>query len=155
MHRTLLEKIKDYVLILLICPFIFVLSNGFALFVQQGLAHFKSVPFIRISSPFLLCIFFFILYAFVPNLVIRYKPRLIASVLTAFAFLLWQFLYIKFQAVIFNYSVVYGTFAFVPLFLIWLQVSWLLTLYGAEISATLENRIFVEHLKGKRSAKKS
>ena len=48
-------------------------------------------------------------------------------------------LYVYFQVGVGRYGAIYGSFVALPLFLIWLQISWLIVLLGAEISFAFQN----------------
>jgi membrane protein len=66
----------------------------------------------------------------------------IGALFAGIVFQLWQWVYIHFQVQIWNYSTVYGTFAIIPLFLVWVQFSWLIALAGAEIASAIESKSF-------------
>ncbi len=53
--------------------------------------------------------------------------------------------YIKFQIGVSSYGAIYGSFAALPLFLIWLQISWLILLAGAEMAFEIENDLFIPY----------
>ncbi len=50
-----------------------------------------------------------------------------------------QWVYVSFQIGVTRYSALYGSFAAAPLFFIWLQFSWLVVLFGAELSFAHQN----------------
>ena len=52
----------------------------------------------------------------------------------ALAFVVWQYLYVETQVFVTRMNTVYGAFAAIPLFLLWMNVSWTIILYGAQIS---------------------
>lgn len=64
---------------------------------------------------------------------------LIAGVIAGTAFQLFQLLYIHGQVYLSRYNIVYGSFAAIPLLLLWLQISCLIVLLGAEISYASQN----------------
>lgn len=149
--RTILEKFRDFIPILIFCPIIFGAASAATIFIRHSVEYlseyysiqsvgnyilllFKFVPIL------LICLLFFIIYLLIPNTKMHILPRLFAALIAGSAFQLWQHLFIDFQAKIFNYSVVYGAFAIFPLFIIWLQFSWLIVLFGAEIAANLERQ---------------
>ena len=74
-----------------------------------------------------------------PNTKVKFKSAFIASVISGTIFVLVQWLYIHFQVGVSKYNTIYGSFAALPLFLIWLQMSWLIVLFGAEISFAVQN----------------
>lgn len=151
--RTWAKKFTDYLAAMIICPIFFVVSSSLSVFLiteitqtahQSQLLELMSpyLLFLLKLTPILLSIFVFIvIYIFIPNTHVRPQPRIIAGFIAGVAFQLWQWIYIKFQVEISNYGAIYGTFAALPLFLIWLQVSWLIFLIGAELGAQIENEM--------------
>lgn len=79
-------------------------------------------------------LFFTILYKYVPNVKVRFSAAFFASLIAAGAFVGWQYLYMETQLFVSRMNSVYGAFAAVPLFLIWMNTSWTIILIGAEIS---------------------
>lgn len=77
------------------------------------------------------------LYLGAPNHPVRLRHALIGGFAAAFAFLLMQRLFGQFVARFPTYTLVYGTFAALPIFLIWLYLSWVTVLLGAILAATL------------------
>jgi len=74
-----------------------------------------------------------------PNTKVNFKSAFIAGIISGTAFVFIQWVYIHFQVGVSKYNAIYGSFAALPLFLIWLQTSWLIVLFGAEISFAVQN----------------
>jgi membrane protein len=91
----------------------------------------------RLVPPVLLSSLFSFLYYAVPNHPVRMLHALAGGVATAIVFLLMQRLFGLFIAQIPSYTLIYGTFAALPIFLVWLYLSWVVILLGAALSATL------------------
>ncbi|HOK52680.1 MAG TPA: YihY/virulence factor BrkB family protein, partial [Bacteroidales bacterium] len=70
---------------------------------------------------------------------VKAKPAIIAGVLTGSIFQIIQWIYVQFQVGVSNFNALYGSFAALPLFMIWIQTSWLVVLVGAHFSYTLQN----------------
>jgi membrane protein len=94
---------------------------------------FKLLPYCAIWG-----VFAFI-YIFMPNTKVNFRSGLIAGVIAGTIYQISQWAYISFQIGVAQYNAIYGSFAALPLFLIWLQISWLIVLFGAEISFALQN----------------
>lgn len=146
--RTFFQKIKDFTFALIVFPVIFVASGSATIYIESqihNIPYFADLNDIVVNDIkfllpwFLSCILFGALYFLIPNARLHIFPRLIASIVAGTAFQIWQSIFISLQVHIFSYNVVYGAFALVPLFLIWLQFSWMIALAGAEISANMEN----------------
>lgn len=156
--RTWAKKFTDYLAVMIICPLVFVVSSSLSVYIITRITETaKANKIVEIVSPYLLFFFkivpfflsmllFVVIYLFIPNAKVNTKPRIIAGILAGIAFQLWQWIYIRFQVEISNYGAIYGTFAALPLFLLWLQVSWLIALAGAELAAQIENEMaYKEH----------
>ena len=70
---------------------------------------------------------------------------MIGGIVAGTAFVAVQWLYIHFQIGVSKYNAIYGSFAALPLFLMWLQISWIIVLFGAEISFAVQNVEKYEH----------
>jgi membrane protein len=83
---------------------------------------------------FVLTSAFTFIYSYLPNVKVPTKSALFGAIVSA---LLWwgvQTVYIEFQVGVVKYNTVYGGFATVPLFMMWVQVSWMVVLFGAELA---------------------
>jgi membrane protein len=69
-----------------------------------------------------------------PNTKVNFSSGLIAGVIAGTVFQIIQWAYVDFQVGMARYNAIYGSFAALPLFLIWIQLSWMIVLFGAEIS---------------------
>jgi len=94
---------------------------------------FKLLPYCVICGAFTF------IYIFMPNTKVRFLYGLIAGVIAGITYQIAQWGYIHSQVGVAQYNAIYGSFAALPLFLIWLQISWLIVLFGAEISFALQN----------------
>ena len=88
----------------------------------------------------LLTLVFSILYRFLPNTKVKMIPALIGGLFGAIAWLIVQGLYLKLQIGVARYNAIYGSFATLPLFLIWLQICWTIFLAGAEMAFAVQAR---------------
>jgi membrane protein len=78
-------------------------------------------------------------FLFVPNRKIDFKAGIIAGALTGAFYNLLQSAYLSLQIGVTSYNVVYGSFAAVPLFVVWLQTGWMIGLFGCEIAFYLQH----------------
>ncbi len=150
-QRSIGRKLSDYLSIMLICPFLVIMSSSITVFISTQIAHItERFAFLGVFSPFIFfmlkllpyCMIwgvFAFIYIFMPNTKVNFKSGLIAGMIAAAGYQVIQFAYINFQVGVAHYNAIYGSFAALPLFLIWLQISWLIVLFGAEISFTLQN----------------
>jgi membrane protein len=92
----------------------------------------------------MVCLAFAFLYGFMPNTRVRVSAALIGGL---FAGLLWFTsgrIFAGFVANTSNYSAIYAGFAGVVLFIIWLYVSWLIVLVGAQVSFYWQHPRFLD-----------
>jgi membrane protein len=151
-HRSYLHKLRDYFILLFMAPIFLVVSSSINIFLTSQIT--KSAAdnaFMEVVSPFLLSaltlspyvlfwMLFTCIYKFVPNTPVKWADAIIAGVLAGTTFQIWQWFYIQFQVNLSSYGTIYGSLAALPLFLIWLQTSWLIVLAGAEMAVTLNKK---------------
>lgn len=146
--RSFGRKISDYLSLFLICPIILVTSSSitvvlntqlFALASKVHLSGTVSYIFLKLAPMATLWLLFTMLYMFLPNTKVKIFAGLLGGILGGTLFQLVQSTYMKFQIATSSYNAIYGSFAALPLFLVWLQISWLIFLFGAEISFAVQN----------------
>ncbi|MBU2546922.1 MAG: YihY/virulence factor BrkB family protein [Proteobacteria bacterium] len=149
--RTMVRKITDYISMTIIAPFMFLAASTFTVILTGRLEGvIQSVDLLGALNPFILFIFkllpywvlwllFTFLYMFMPNTRVRFGSAALAGVIAGTVYQVFQWGYIKFQIGVASYNAIYGSFAALPLFFIWLQLSWLIVLFGAEISFAHQN----------------
>ncbi len=142
--RSFMRKFSDYLAIMILSPFAIGLSGSFMVKIQSAaneiellrplMGHLiKSVPYVSIW------ILFTIVYIVMPNTKVKFKYALIAGIIAGTIALLFQSLYQGLQLGVLRWGTLYGTIAFVPLFLMWLHITWLIVLMGAELSFAYQN----------------
>jgi membrane protein len=152
--RMLTRKFTDYISLLIIVPVFIILASSFTVSQVEGVS--KSIPFLSYLNPILkgfvniisytlIWFVFTLIYIVIPNTNVKFKPALIAGIIAGTMFQIVQWAYVNFQSYLSGYGVVYGTFAAIPLFLIWLETSWLIVLLGVEISYANQNADSYEH----------
>ena len=145
--RTVIRQFSTYFSSILIIPILIVFSSGISIFINTAIAqtflYDVLSPLLRFGvkfTPYLInWIVFTVMYLVIPNTRVRFLNALIAGVVAGTAFQLFQFLYIHGQVYLSRYNIVYGSFAAIPLLLLWIQISCLIVLLGAEISYASQN----------------
>ncbi len=145
--RTLWRKITDYTAIFLILPILMICASGITVFMSTTIQN--SLPFdfmspvvstlLDCSSLVLVWLFFAGSYLLIPNTKVKFKNAFIAGILAGTAFLVLQWLFVNGQIYVTRYNAIYGSFSFLPLLLIWLQLVWLITLSGAVYCYSSQN----------------
>ena len=95
--------------------------------------------FVKLPPFFFLWVLFTFIYMVMPNTGVSFRGGIFAGIIAGTVFQLVQTAYIFFQVGVSKYNAIYGSFAALPLFLIWLQLSWLVVLFGAETSFAFDN----------------
>lgn len=145
--RTMYRKITDYFSILLLMPLLIVVSGGLSIFMSTMLKNIEDFTLLAPIGQFLIHLIPFVLawgmftalYIFMPNTKVKFKHAVLAGILAGTAHQAFQFLYISSQLWVSRYNAIYGSFAALPLFLLWLQISWTICLLGAELTYAGQN----------------
>jgi membrane protein len=149
--RPWYRKFTDYLTIMLIAPVLLILSSSFTVFITTRLSDFMvTAPILDFFKPvisflfkvipyFLTWIMLTLIFIVMPNAKVKFRSALIAGVVTGTVLQILQWLYIDLQFGISKLSTIYGSFAAIPLLIIWLQASWTIVLLGAELSFANQN----------------
>ena len=146
-QRTLYIKIKDYFSMLFLLPLLILLSSGISIFIStfmKNIAEFALLApvvkfFVRLTPFVLTWGMFTALYIFMPNTKVKLKYAILPGILAGSGFQLFEYLYIGSQIWVSRYNAIYGSFAAIPMFLLWAQISWSICLYGAQLSYVAQN----------------
>jgi len=145
------RKFSDYTTIMIFGPVLLIGSSALTVFIKSMVSNFiegnslmeavgPPLFFLINLIPYILVwILFTILYVFMPNTRVNFKSAMLAGVVAGTIYQIFQVIYIEFQGSVTSYNAIYGSFAALPLFLMWLQLSWLVVLFGAEISFAEQN----------------
>jgi membrane protein len=160
--RTWERRFADYLAIMLLGPLLLITASSATVYLQTQVTamadrlHLPTMvgPVIALAfklGPYLLMwVLFSLVYMVMPNTRVRLWSGLLAGLIAGTIFQLAQSAYIDLQILVSKYNAVYGSFAALPLFLIWLQLSWLIVLVGAEVAHTHQHRQHLARLRVKR-----
>jgi len=145
--RPIIRSFTNYLAIFFLFPIIIVVSMGLSIFMAtiakqtDGLFLFGSaVRRILDFSPYiLLSLLFIALYIYMPNTEVKFKSAIVPGILSGVAMQLLQVFYIHSQIWVTGYNAIYGSFAALPMFMLWLQISWTICLFGAQLTYTNQN----------------
>lgn len=149
--RTLGRRFSDYLSVMLLCPILIIMASSLTVFITTQVTLItQKVAILGIFSPLiffvlkllpycLIWILFTFIYVFMPNTKVRFSSGLLAGIIAGTIYQIIQWGYIAFQVGAARYNAIYGSFAALPLFLIWLQLSWLIVLFGAEFAFAHQN----------------
>jgi membrane protein len=145
------RKFSDYLALMLLSPLLILLSSSATVFVTSRITELTNkIALLGLISPLLFMSFklipyvlvwvlFSVIYILMPNTRVTLKSGLVAGIIAGTIFQIVQWAYISFQIGAARYNAIYGSFAALPLFLMWVQVSWWVVLFGAELSFANQN----------------
>lgn len=149
--RTWVRKFTDYFSILLIAPIFIIVAGSATIIISTFITEFteqwikmgflkEMIIFTINLIPYVLnALLFTLIYMVMPNTRVKFRSAIVAGMVAGFTFQLFQWGYIEFQVGVSRMNAIYGGFAFFPLFITFLQVSWIIVLLGAEVSYSLQN----------------
>ena len=141
-RRSYYHAFSNYLKIIVLLPFL--VATGLTV---QAVLQSPSFP-LRIGparyllhwSQYVLSWFVFTaFYYMVPNTRVRFRYALLAGVIAGTVWSLLALLYVRMQYGLPRYSLMYSTFAQIPMLLMWVYLSWLTLLAGAELSFAYQN----------------
>ena len=145
--RPIIRSITNYLAICFLFPIIIVVSTGLSIFMEtvaDTMDGFRILgPAIRrmlsLAPCVLMSLMFIILYVYMPNTKVRFSSAIVPGILAGIAMQVLQLAYIHSQIWVTGYNAIYGSFAALPLFMLWIQISWTICLFGAQLTFTNEN----------------
>ena len=146
--RNIIKRLSYVLAMIILSPFVammffagsFVYSNALQYLGidPESLGVFKSVLAWLLFGG-VATMTFSAMYKFIPNAGVRYGSALRAAIPAAVAFTTVQYLYLETQVFVTRLSTIFGTFAAVPLFMVWINIGWFIILIGAELSYAFQN----------------
>lgn len=126
-RRSLYRAVTDYLAMLLLVPVVIVLVSGLSI------AGARLLPYV------LMAVVFMGMYMCVPNTKVRLQVVIVPGILAGVGMQALQLFYIHAQVLLSSYNAIYGSFAALPLFMLWVQLSWTICLFGVELCYTNQN----------------
>ncbi|MDE6756481.1 MAG: YihY/virulence factor BrkB family protein, partial [Muribaculaceae bacterium] len=145
--RSIWRKLTDYLAIFLILPVLMICASGITVFVSANLQQLLPFDFVTpllkwlldFASLVFIWLFFTGVYMLIPNTKVKFKNAFVAGMFAGTGFMILQWLFISGQIYVSKYNAIYGSFAFLPLLLIWLQLVWVICLAGGVICYASQN----------------
>ena len=126
-RRSLYRAVTDYLAMLLLVPVVIVLASGLSI------AGARLLPYV------LMAVVFMAMYMCVPNTKVRLQVVIVPGILAGVGMQALQLFYIHAQVLLSSYNAIYGSFAALPLFMLWVQLSWTICLFGVQLCYTNQN----------------
>jgi membrane protein len=157
--RRFVRRLSNYTSLLILGPLVMVMSTAMiasfpSSIAAQTLSRYEFFQWVlllfdSVLPKVLLWAAFTAMYILVPNTRVRFIPALVAGITCG---TLWEIafkVFTGFNIVVTNYNKIYGTFAALPVFIIWLYISWIIVLIGAQLSHAIQNiRLLQQELDG-------
>ena len=146
--RNLLRRLSVILAMLAVSPFIVLVFFGGSFMYSHALSYhgldvesFSAYKTILTWTLFgvVATFTFSAMYKYIPNAPVDYGSALRAAVYSGVAFTLMQYLYLETQVFVTRLNGIYGAFAAVPLFMIWINIGWFIILIGAELSYAFQH----------------
>ncbi|MCF0213962.1 MAG: YihY/virulence factor BrkB family protein [Muribaculaceae bacterium] len=146
-QRSMFRKIIDYTAILLFLPILMIVLGGISIFMSTTVRELFDFGFLSpllswgldMTSFVLTWLMFALCYALIPNAKVNFGKAFIAGIFAGTGFQILQWLFVTGQMYVAKYNAIYGSFSFLPLFLIWMQLVWLITFVGASLCYSSQN----------------
>ena len=144
--RSAGRKMMDYLALMLIMPLVLnlgvaamaILQSKMLLSMLQHWLPWVGPQLLNLLPVLAIVATFTIFYSFLPNTRVSHKAAIIGGIIGGIGWLMIQVLYFKLQIGVVNYNAIYGSFATLPLFLLWIHISWMVFLAGAEVSFAVQ-----------------
>jgi membrane protein len=142
------KRALSYILILFLSPFMVIIFLGMALVISDGVKNMWmiEVPFFNMRDIIQWLIFYIVaallfacMFKFIPNAHVKFRNAFKAALVASAAFTIVQCLYIETQIFVSRMNAVYGVFAAIPLFMVWVNLGWFIIIIGAQISYSIQN----------------
>ncbi len=145
--RSIWRKLSDYTAMLLILPVLMICASGISLLLSSTLNaifHFDFMTpviswILEAASWLMTWLFFTAIYALVPYAKVKFVNAFVSGAIAGTGFLVLQWLFVTGTLYVARYNAIYGSFAFLPLLLLWLQLVWVIVLAGAVICYSSQN----------------
>lgn len=162
-ERKIFTRIVSYIAIIFISPILillFIASSSLIIDIISKTFNYISlntIIFIKLLNIILNIIFITMLFIIIPNRRVRLKPAIISSIITTIGLTILYRAYYMLQASLTQYNIIYGSIAFIPIFLIWMKYFWTIILIGVQITYSIQtsneivdNKIYISEYSKKR-----
>ena len=145
--RPIIRSFANYLATFFLFHIIIVVSTGLSIFMEtvaDSMVDFTLLgpvihKLLNFSPYMLMSLLFVLLYVYMPNTEVRISCAIVPGILAGIAMQVLQIVYIHSQIWVTGYNAIYGSFAALPLFMLWVQISWTICLFGAQLTYTNQN----------------
>lgn len=146
--RSPYRMITDYTTIIIVLPVLLICSSGISIFMSSVVQEYVNdtmvlSPVVKVIldvAPWVLtCLFFGGMYVLIPFTKVKPKYALMSGFICGSLFQLLQYLFVTGQMYVTKYNAIYGSFSFLPLFMIWMYLTWLICISGVLLTYAAQN----------------
>ena len=145
--RPIMRSLTNYLAMFLLFPIIIIVSMGLSIVMTTLADKIENffvlgpvvIKLLDLSPSLLLSVLFIVLYVYMPNTKVKLSCAIVPGILAGLAMHVLQLFYIYAQIWVTGYNAIYGSFAALPLFMLWVQFSWTICLFGAQLTYTNQN----------------
>ncbi len=141
--RSFARRFSAYMALMILVPILLLAANSVYVAMRQNVEMVTGTLgaeiLFGVVAVAIVIVMFSVIYFVLPNTEVKYKNALKAGIVAGIGFSAFQVIYVFIQGYLSNYNAIYGTFAAIPLFLLWLQISWQILLFGGELSFAMQN----------------
>ena len=145
--RPIIRSFANYLAMFLLFPILLIIAIGLSFYLtafEVRMSHFEFLGSMVRSLfsllPYVLLSLLFIgMYIYMPNTKVKPSCAIIPGILAGVGMQILQIVYIHSQIWVTGYNAIYGSFAALPLFMLWIQMSWTICLFGAQLTYTNQN----------------
>lgn len=147
--RPLMRRFADYLSVILVGPVLIISAISMTSSLASNQLMQKLIEMQLVGSLILLLfkvapfifmwLAFAVLYVFMANIRVEWRAAFIGGIIGGTIWQLAQWLYINFQVGVAKYNAIYGTMAALPIFMIWLYLSWVIVLFGMGVTYAKQN----------------
>ncbi len=138
--RSIYQRITDYISVFLLLPLAVVIISGLNIYLmtirkafpQFALLSDTAEHIVKVSPFVLTCTAFVLLYKLIPNTHVKLRHTLWPGIIAGLCFMGVQYFYFHYQIKLSSYNAIYGSFAALPLFMLWINISWHICLIGGQ-----------------------
>ena len=140
--RKIYKRFGFYFLVLILSPFLVLLFGTGIIYytnitnlIGLDLSDVNFIPkFLGYAGFYVVATFTLsAMYKWIPAAKVKYRYALKSAFFAALIFTAFQYLYLETQVFVARLNTAYGVIAAIPLFLMWLNFSWQIIIYGAEL----------------------
>jgi membrane protein len=141
--RAFTRRFSAYMALVILVPILLLAANSLFMGIRSRVevltGNLGAEILFGVAGVAIVVLMFSLVYFVLPNTEVKYRNALKAGVVAGIGFSLFQVIYVWIQGNLSAYNAIYGTFAASPLFLMWLQISWQILLFGGELSFAMQN----------------